>query len=49
MLPLVEALLQASPKVKSFQIIDNDPVDEGNFLTFPTITMTHRETSRNPR
>lgn len=32
MLPLLEALLKASPKVKSFQIIDNDPIDEGNFL-----------------
>lgn len=32
MLPLLEALLQASSKVKSFQIIDNDPIDEENFL-----------------
>jgi len=32
MLPRLEALLQASPKVKSFQVIDNDPLDEGNFL-----------------
>lgn len=32
MLPLLEALLQASSKVKSFQIIDNDPIDGDNFL-----------------
>jgi hypothetical protein len=32
MLPRLEALLQASGKVKSFQIIDNDPIDEANFL-----------------
>jgi hypothetical protein len=32
MLPRLEALLQASPKVKSSQIIDNDPIDEENFL-----------------
>lgn len=32
MLPRLEALLQASPRVTSFLIIDNDPVDEGNFL-----------------
>lgn len=32
MLPRLEATLRASPKVVSFQIIDNDPVDEGNFL-----------------
>jgi len=32
MLPRLEALLQAFPKVNSFQIIDNDPIDEGNFL-----------------
>ena len=32
MLPLLEALLQASSKVKSFQVIDNDPIDEENFL-----------------
>jgi hypothetical protein len=32
MLPQLEALLQASGKVKSFQIIDNDPIDEANFL-----------------
>lgn len=32
MLPQLEAILQASPKVVSFQVIDNDPVDEGNFL-----------------
>jgi len=28
MLPLLEALLRASSKVKSFHIIDNDPLDE---------------------
>ena len=28
MLPQVEAFLQSSSKVKSFQIIDNDPLDE---------------------
>jgi hypothetical protein len=32
MLPQLEAILEASPKVVSFQIIDNDPVDEENFL-----------------
>jgi hypothetical protein len=32
MLPRLEALLQASSKVKSWQIIDSDPIDEGNFL-----------------
>jgi hypothetical protein len=32
MLPRLEALLQASGKVKSFRIIDNDPIDEANFL-----------------
>ena len=32
MLPLLEALLRASPKFKSFHIIDNDPLDEENFL-----------------
>ena len=32
MLPQVEAFLQSSSKVKSFQIIDNDPLDEENYL-----------------
>ncbi len=32
MLPLLEAILRASPKTKTFQIIDNDPLDAGNFL-----------------
>ena len=32
MLPLLEAVLRASSKVRSFQVIDNDPVDEENFL-----------------
>ena len=32
MLPRLEALLRASPKVVSLQVIDNDPVDEDNFL-----------------
>jgi len=32
MLPRLEAILLASPKVVSFQIMDNDPVDEENFL-----------------
>ena len=32
MLPRLEALLQASPKVASFQVIDNDAIDEDNFL-----------------
>jgi hypothetical protein len=32
MLPQVEAFLQSSSKVKSFQIIDNDPLDEANYL-----------------
>jgi hypothetical protein len=32
MLPLLEALLRASPKVLAFHVIDNDPVDEGNCL-----------------
>jgi hypothetical protein len=32
MLPQLEALLHASPKVVSFQVLDNDPIDEANFL-----------------
>ena len=32
MLPLLEAILRASPKVKTFQVIDNDPIDAANFL-----------------
>jgi len=32
MLPQLEAILQTSPKVISFQIIDNDPIDGDNFL-----------------
>jgi Family of unknown function (DUF6516) len=32
MLLQVEAFLQSSAKVKSFQIIDNDPLDEENYL-----------------
>jgi hypothetical protein len=32
MLPQVEAFLRGSSKVKSFQIIDNDPLDEENYL-----------------
>jgi len=32
MLPQLEALLQASPKVASFQVIDSDAIDEANFL-----------------
>ena len=32
MLPRLEALLQASPKVVSFQVIDSDAIDEDNFL-----------------
>ena len=32
MLPQLEAILHASPKVISFQIIDNDPVDANEFL-----------------
>jgi len=32
MLPLLEALLHASPKVMSFHIIDRDAIDEENFL-----------------
>ena len=32
MLPRLEALLRASPKVASFYIVDNDPIDEANFL-----------------
>jgi hypothetical protein len=32
MLPLLEALLHASPKVTSFHIIDRDAIDEENFL-----------------
>jgi len=32
MLPLLEAILRASPKTRTFQIIDNDPLDAGNFL-----------------
>jgi hypothetical protein len=32
MLPLLEAILRASPKVKTFQVLDNDPIDAANFL-----------------
>lgn len=32
MLPWLEALLQTSRQVTSFQIVDNDPLDERNFL-----------------
>jgi hypothetical protein len=32
MLPQVEVFLRGSSKVKSFQIIDNDPLDEENYL-----------------
>jgi Family of unknown function (DUF6516) len=32
MLPWLEALLHASGKVKFSQVIDNDPIDEANFL-----------------
>jgi hypothetical protein len=32
MLPRLEALLGASPKVTSVQVIDHDAVDEGNLL-----------------
>jgi hypothetical protein len=32
MLPQLEALLQASPAVLSFHVIDNDPIDGANFL-----------------
>lgn len=32
MLPLLEALLRTSPKVKSFHIIDSDSLDAENFL-----------------
>ncbi len=31
MLPLLEALLRASPKVLAFHVIDNDPVDQGRY------------------
>ncbi len=32
MLPLLEGLLRTAPKVKSFHIVDSDPLDEANFL-----------------
>ena len=32
MLPQLEALLRACSKVRSFHIIDNDPLDDENFL-----------------
>jgi len=32
MRPQLEALLHASPKVVSFQVLDNDPIGEANFL-----------------
>ena len=32
MLPRLEALLQASPKITLFQVIDSDAIDEENFL-----------------
>jgi hypothetical protein len=34
MLPQLEAILRASPKITSFQTIDSDPLDEGNCLFF---------------
>lgn len=44
MLPLLEALLKASPKVKSFQIIDSDPIDDGNFLLKVRCELTSGQT-----
>jgi len=44
MLPLLEALLHASSKVKSFQIIDNDPIDEENFLLKIRCELTSEQT-----
>ena len=32
MLPQLEALLQASTAVLSFDLVDNDPIDDANFL-----------------
>ena len=32
MLPQLEAILAASPRVASYEVIDNDPIDEQNFL-----------------
>lgn len=32
MLPLLEGLLRTSSKVKSFHVIDNDPLDAENYL-----------------
>lgn len=32
MLPQLEAILRASAKIVSFQVIDNDPLDERSFL-----------------
>lgn len=32
MLPQLEALLRASTKVAAFHVVDNDPIDETNFL-----------------
>ena len=32
MLPQLEALLRASPHIVAFHVIDNDPLDEKNFL-----------------
>jgi hypothetical protein len=32
MLPQLEALLRASAKVAAFHVVDNDPIDESNFL-----------------
>jgi hypothetical protein len=32
MLPRLEALLRASPQIASFYVIDNDAIDEENFL-----------------
>jgi hypothetical protein len=32
MIPQLEAILRASPKISSFHIVDNDPIDGSNFL-----------------
>jgi hypothetical protein len=42
MLPRLEALLQASPKVVSFQVIDSDANDEDNFLLKIRCELTSR-------
>ena len=42
--PLLEAFLRASLKVKSFEVIDNDPIDVDNFLFKLRCELTSEQT-----